>query len=152
MGATDTSQNTHASEIVRWANSPDGTKVWNRHKNSESKFWYLVEEPRWHKDRIYIVNDEYAELRKAEIDGKTIEYNSIGGEWYSTHKKLNWNYPITDYRIKPDEPIYYWEWEIKEKDGIIRTSLFMTDNYVSETRFVENGWRKVESSKRTWED
>ncbi len=158
----DNNTNVHKAEIIRWANCPAGTEVWTRHKNSESKFWYLVSSANWNEDRFYIVNDDYASVRKMFTDGKSIEAKILWGnkddKWseYTTDDSGNINgfYNGTKmiFRIKPDEPVYYWEWELKEKDGIIRKSIFMTDKYVSGTRFVENGWRKVKSSKRTWEE
>ena len=97
---------THEKEIQRWATCPDGTKVWWK---DNLRDWLLTVNASWNKKYNYIVDDEYAELRKAEADGKSIEYNAYyapnsGGVW-SKHLG-NITLPVENYRIKSDSPIY----------------------------------------------
>lgn len=61
-------KHTHHKEIKRWANCPDGTQVWFKDKQ-----WILINNPIWDKEYTYIVNDKFAEYRKAILDGKFIE-------------------------------------------------------------------------------
>ena len=101
----------HEQEIIRWAKCPDKTGVW--WKNCENE-WILVDSPMWRKNKIYIVDDEWAEYRKSQIDGKIIE--CYQGDYYPLEQcnqkardfKLS---PADDYyRIKPEEPVYEWQW------------------------------------------
>jgi len=41
----------HKDEMIRFAKSEDGTKVWYRQKIAKS----------WNEDKIYVLNDKYAE-------------------------------------------------------------------------------------------
>ena len=53
---------------------------------------------------------------------------------------------------KKDEPIYYYQWETQVA-GKIHTTDYMTDVFVEkQTRYKENNYRRVDSSKRTWKD
>ena len=59
-------------------------------------------------DALFVINDEYVELRKALAEGKTIQHNNS----YLYSMKENWidlkscffPAPVKTYRIKPDEP------------------------------------------------
>lgn len=66
-------KNTHHKEIIKWANFPDGTKIWARFKEGSITSWCVVDSVSWYNDYSYIVNDKFAEYRKAIIDGKVIE-------------------------------------------------------------------------------
>jgi len=82
----------HEKEIIRWAKCPEGTEVWYKKKCGK---WNLIDGPSWSAMVSYIVNDEYAEIRKAERDGETILYNgkeSSGG--------LTFTGDIEDYSIR----------------------------------------------------
>jgi hypothetical protein len=57
---------THRAEIERWAKCPDGTGVWVQRENGGE--WTLKIIATWNPDRIYIVDDEYAEVRKFFVD------------------------------------------------------------------------------------
>jgi len=59
----------HEKEIIKWAKCKDGTGVWTRNRYND---WTLVNEPYWIPSLEYIIDDEYAELRKAQSDGATI--------------------------------------------------------------------------------
>ena len=84
---------THKDEIIRWANCPDDTKVWYRRAES---MWDIVVTPLWLFDVDYIVDDKYAELRKAQADGKTILF--LGEE----ADNLSFNNELENYSIKKD--------------------------------------------------
>jgi hypothetical protein len=52
-----------------------------------------------------------------------------------------------------EEPTYYYQWEAvsKYRECII-LSQYVTDEYAEEHDYVKDGWRKIESSKRTWDE
>lgn len=66
----------------------------------------------WDNENIaYIINDEYAELRKAKAEGKTIQFKpSIDSDFKDINMSLDSyikEYPhfgVSRYRIKPEEP------------------------------------------------
>jgi len=67
----------HEKEVKYWADHPDGTLVWEKEPDRD---WERREHPRWFDDCIYIVDDEWAELRKAQADGKQLQAFT-GNEW-----------------------------------------------------------------------
>ena len=77
----------HKKEIERWANCPDHTKVWVNEGENE---WVLVNYPLWRRAFAYIVDDKYAELRKAEKDGDTILFNGEEQEHLSFNRELRY--------------------------------------------------------------
>ena len=106
----------HASEIIRLAKAKPGTKVWVQRKNNEE--WYLTNTIDLSCKQTIICNDKWAELRKAQADGKKLEYCDVFDKWMQ--RKLTTEYInttsndiITRWRIKPKEPIYEWQWIIK---------------------------------------
>lgn len=48
--------------------------------------------------------DPFAELKSAHADGKTIQVLVSKDGWLDFNKGLCWNLPISQYRIKPEEP------------------------------------------------
>lgn len=99
--------NKYKPEFDYWLN---GGKILYKHTNSNA--WWN-EEP-WSYSLSYvtaiIINDEYAEFRKALVEGKTIQLNGTavnggyGETWNDCNKENLFIYGITAYRIKPDEP------------------------------------------------
>ena len=96
----------HKKEIKRWANSPDGTKVWVKIDTKQG--WVPLVSPSFIKENVYIVDDEYATMRKAFMDGVTIQYNNCDNHWrdliLDSDVPVAWGYPVENYRIKPEEP------------------------------------------------
>ena len=132
----------HATEIKRWADMPEGTSVWTKDINGK---WYKTASPVWHKNEIYIVDDEWAELRKAQVDGKQIEFNISVDKWIpvSFIDETSRRSP-KDYRVKP-EPVYEWQWYYEDVDGYILTSEF----YTEEAAKIElDSFEKFKPSKR----
>lgn len=90
----------HKDEIIRWANSLEGTKIWHNSNGT----WSRVSSVNWKKTTKYIVDDEYAELRMAYADGMEIQiYSKYGSEW-KDWKTPDWSLPANAYRIKLYEP------------------------------------------------
>ena len=137
----------HADEIIRFANSKEGTKVWFSH---QFQSWKLTDEPIWSDGSKYIVDDGWAELRKAEADGKIIEARLSPDIW-SKHI-INEEFAPSYYRIQPDEIIYYYQWERLEMNNnrLVTSPFYVSDSEAIQLRYKDKGWRKKESSKRTW--
>lgn len=96
----------HKEEIVRWANSPDGTKVWEKLNSG----WHLSTYPAWSPNVPYIVDDEWAELRKAQADGKQLQYCDIYNKWVDrvldvSYMNTTSSSILSRWKIKP-EPVY----------------------------------------------
>jgi len=93
---------THRDEMIRFANSEEGTAVWFKHATmTEWKRNYI---PTWSKDTIYIVDDKYAELRKENIDtGRPIQVLNVEGEWVTQVVDLHFILSLSDYRLEPKE-------------------------------------------------
>lgn len=124
-------------EVIKWfCDNPD-KGVWLCSPIGE---WVLTYRPQWDTVCKYVQNDEYAELRKAQADGKTIQYNNTPHitieNWIDINSKLtsgvkNFTYPCQSYRIKPDEPKFKvgdWIRAIRGKSHIER----LTDKRAAE--------------------
>ena len=84
-----------------WLN---GGKIWERFTGNFLN--WKISEPRWNAGLyLYVQDDEYAEFRKAQADGKTLEVWVTDG-WCENERPMNFTEPIKYYRIKPDEPKY----------------------------------------------
>ena len=97
------------NEMNRWAKAPDGTNLWRRRLDEESDEWTLHNDVTWNAWFIYIVDDEWAELRKAQTDGKQLQIN-YGSGWkdleLNDDRMENTSY--RNWRIKPEVefPVY----------------------------------------------
>ena len=69
----------HIDEMRRWADAPDGTKVWSKYSKNDS--WIINNDPPFWPICDYVVDDEWAELRKAEIDGHHLQLKTQDGRW-----------------------------------------------------------------------
>ncbi len=82
---------THELEINRWAKLPDGTKVWSRCKSGSA--WDKMSCPAFHKDNLYIVDDEFANERMHFLDGVKIQSKIL----WSDDCPSTWNREWTDF-------------------------------------------------------
>jgi hypothetical protein len=132
---------THEKEIVRFSKCQDGTYVWAKYNNYS---WVLVKNPEWSKEGTYIVDDEYAEVRKFAVDNGFAWYNSKEMGWMKETNPM-FIYPIEKYATsKPDEEVYYYKW--KRKDGSnVYVCRYTTDN------LSDDGWTRIDESKATYE-
>ena len=92
----------NTDEICYWTKHKTGTKVWYKSGFTDNK-WELKEKVYWDGLGIYIVDDEWAELRKAQIDGKQLQ--TLQGIWRDetlTYKSLNGVGQPKHWRIKPE--------------------------------------------------
>ena len=95
----------HEDEMVRFAQSPEGTKVWFR--AIESRKWVSSYSPSWSNGYIYIVDDEWSKIAKQCIDDPSKVECHIGAEgwvtttFYTLRRLRQQN--VKKYRIKPKE-------------------------------------------------
>ncbi|OQX82751.1 MAG: hypothetical protein B6D63_07235 [Candidatus Latescibacteria bacterium 4484_7] len=95
-------------EIKYWAEHPDGTKIWAR---PQSEDWLILGIPGWAPDVIYIVNDEWAKLRKANADGESLQilfdgcWIDVPNDWWKKdfYALDHTVYGPEDFRVKPKE-------------------------------------------------
>jgi hypothetical protein len=135
---------THEKEIKRWAECPDGTKVWYR--DTKDKEWDLIEYAAWDDaSSVYIVDDEYAEVRKFFVDNGYIWRTN----WDMVSEKQNnpdFSYPADHYSTsKPDEEVYYYKW--KKVIG----SKVLVSNYTIDDLY-DDWWVRIEESKATFNE
>ncbi len=161
---------THRKEIEHWAKQPDGTKVWHKYTN-EDKLWELEEFTYWEKDEIYIVDDEWAELRKAQIDGATLQFKNDNRDWVSINDDW-WNnwfysdhkvYSPKDFRIKPKEwyecippegiPCWVWDDKDEYRKRIALIKSYDTEKPLPFRMSAPCGWRYAEpiKSEECWQ-
>jgi hypothetical protein len=67
---------------------------------------------------------QFLPLLKAWSEGKTLQYK-CGCEWYEPHDMLDFNLPISQYRIKPEPR----EWVVPVRDGCIYYPKGFADSY-----------------------
>lgn len=89
-----------------WCRARDGVKRWEVVKDSHTDFFNTND-----AYYIYVINDEYVELRKAIAEGKTIQFHYINptlglDEWQTINdiNSLTFSHSIDLYRIKPEKP------------------------------------------------
>ena len=140
----------HKEERIRHANAPRGTEVWLR---NVAQSWKLTDEPIWSDRSKYIVDDEWSEIRKAHLNRKTIEFQDEYDKWVVRNLDTQVMCDITRYRIKSDEPLYYYQWEKMLSHGaVITVTEYVLDDYAEKNGYKKDGWRKIENSRRTWDE
>ena len=90
----------HKNTMIWFIDNPS-KGLWFKQDGSD---WILTKSPTFkcYEGLAYVPNDEYASLRMAEADGKTIQFKAFG-EWKDSFN-FNWSQPLEYYRIKPDCP------------------------------------------------
>ena len=81
------------NEIIRWANAPKDTKVWHKYDG-----WTRYANPSWGLRGEFVVDDDWAEVRKAKIDGKKIEGLFVTG-WEEVHERCTFTMEASSYRV-----------------------------------------------------
>jgi len=122
-------------------------KRWYR--NIDEKNWDITDSEIWTDNVIYIIDNEFSELRKAFYDGKQIEAKVGDGEtWalWTLNNEPNWEGWAKDsFRIVDETIIYEWQYYTKDASGRYRLSDFYTDNEIG---ICPSYWIKFEPSKR----
>ncbi len=83
----------------------------------------------------------YADVVHAYAEGIACEYRAEGGEWI-TWKEYGKN---CEYRIKPQEPVYEWQWYFIQRDG---TAFVEHKFYADGELSTDREWHKIEETKR----
>jgi len=97
-------------DIIKWFCDNAELGVWCKNGNSDksNKDWFLNIEPKFLLDSIYVQNDEYAGLRKAQADDKQLLYKNSNVEIPSLElcnkEFMEFKECLESYRIKPEEP------------------------------------------------
>lgn len=80
------------------------------------------------------------------------------GLYTKGYKAKNW-WTHTDTDVWEDikceelKPTYYYKWEkLNIYNDLIETTNWVTDTYAEKYNFKTTGWRKIDNSKRTWEN
>jgi hypothetical protein len=127
-----------AKEIQRWSKDPK-MNVWLKPRRDSAK-WILVDKPiSWTSDGIYIVDDEYAEVRKAYYDGKTIQ-RFMYGEWKDCTLEPLWDETLPgSLRVKPlkDEVVCQWIIQVDNPKESGFTDEFFLTGLMSEDEVKE---------------
>ena len=92
-------------EVIKWYcdNADQGVLY------KDCSEWFLTYEPSWTEDFIFVQNDEYAELRKAQADGKIIQHKHCND---SDSKFKDCCYPIWEY-----EDDFRFDYHLYDKEG-----------------------------------
>ncbi len=100
---------THKNEILKWADCPDDTAVWTRGLRDEK--WTKIDAGRisWAPSQHYIIDDEYATVRKGVVDKKEIYVKTQGGESSTRIHNPHFTRPASDYSVGPF-PNKSWQW------------------------------------------
>ena len=140
----------HRDEIIRFANSEAGTRVWQKGKGT---LWTKTSFPLWNENHTYILDDKYAELRKSSIDTcRPIQFLSVYDGWTVPKGGLKFAGRLEDYRLKPEGPVYYYQWKKLCGEDRIRITNYISDEHAEKQNYEERGWVKIERSKKIWED
>lgn len=99
--------------------------------------------------------DPYAELKAAQAAGKVIQWQRDDGEWISIQYMLHQEFPVSRYRIKPEEKkLVPFEEALAHyrKGGNARIPAW--DKTTTLRRLIENGhgvWVSNETLGKVWE-
>ena len=110
----------HKKEMVRFIEAEQGTKVWRKDESNKYK-WVLLDYPSWIEESNYIVDDEYAEVRKF--------YHDNGYCYFNDEKSFNLSFwgNIEEYSTEPTKP-KYWEPINHEEAWYISDAQYMQSN------------------------
>ena len=141
-------------EIERWTKAPSRTQVWYRSKKGGK--WVKIDWPIWRGSLIYVIDDPFAELRKAQYDGKQLQfYCSDENRWCDQpleeiHFKCS---TPSEWRIKPevDYPIYLrstiYPYVIVELIDEKTETIVMAE----ERSFIGKGWECLRLEDKDYE-
>jgi len=85
-------------------------QVWVKDLGDPTDEWDTTSYPKWMEGITYIIDDEYAKIRKAFYDGEVIEWRFAGEQMWYRLLKDNFYKFVNEYRIKPKEPVYEYQW------------------------------------------
>ena len=113
---------TQEDEICYWSKHKDGTKVWGKMKSGK---WVILDQLFWTGFSGYIVDDEWAELRKAQEDGEQLQFTNGVDEWIDSELTLSYirkqhSNEVQKWRVKPKKPSYEWQWHCRDSENHFR--------------------------------
>ena len=94
---------------------------------SGNLWWYYEIDKKWIKQNKIlleihktnnIIEDKYFELRKAFALDEIIQLQMQKGHWVDCDEEPSWCFSIEDYRIKPKEPVYEWQYTYMKQMGL----------------------------------
>jgi len=134
-------------EFERWVKA-GRPRVWVKNVSDKEGDWVLMPLlPTWFKNRVYVIDDEYAEIRKAFYDGKKIQWRCESEqEWYPLSYD-DFYKPVDKYRIKPEEPVYEYKFvrESPYNGWIVTEGYYPIDE-------ADDNWVIIPDSKREMYD
>ena len=121
----------HKEAIEFFINNPD-RGVWTKHQSGSG--WKLDTAPNFLPLQIYVPNDDFAEFRKALINGKSIQSKidyicpssasaNLNNDWNENWDPAIYGFHFTPefYRIKPDEPKFrVGDWVYDYEDTLVQ--------------------------------
>lgn len=126
---------------IKWFCDNPSYGVWVRDKNDIIPGclgnWELVYEPGFWFDDLYVINDIHADIRKAFVDGITIEFynakydsSKAYGQWHKLDKlQTLMCFNAADLRIKPVPTFKVGDWVVSGEYGIIQLTTINVDGY-----------------------
>jgi len=136
----------HRDEMIRLANSPIGTKVWNRRVDSPPSRWGKSDNPSWDEDLVYIVDDRHQKIRRDMLDSPDIRiyWDTPNDGWKLWTGGLDL---IVDMNYTVGKPlIYEYQWT-----KLVEGSTFyheISPNFSVQAPDPHNGWVKFEPGGR----
>ncbi len=106
----------HEDEIERLNKLPYGTKVWYRPVD-EKRDWRKITSPGWGNEFLYVADDDWADLRMQQMDGKIIQISNDGTDWNDDYR-TTFTYPLSYYRVTPEAGTKQKEVEMRENEEI----------------------------------
>lgn len=90
--------------VIKWFCDNADKGIWC--KLLKDDYWVHCDGVSFELKNKYVQNDEYAELRKAKADGKTIQFDDPMDEqkWSDLLEPFEFLDDVNMFRIKPDEP------------------------------------------------
>ncbi len=90
-------------DTIKWFCDNPELGVWIRPAGNLS--WILIYNPAFNLDTEYLENDSYIIYRKAQVEGKTIQFEECDGVWRDEILKSVPCGALRHYRVKPPEEI-----------------------------------------------
>ena len=141
---------THKDEIQYWAEHQDGMIV--QFRTPESIFWYKTDQPQWKPRNVYIVDNEWAFLRKAQREGKQLQcLNYFNPGWTDVSLDIDATKVTTpeEWRIKPAEPKYEYQWIYEiQPDTFVITEHMTPEEADNASKALGIAFEQHQSSKR----
>ena len=91
----------YKAEFDHWL---DEGSVLCRSKANPKESWKEIKKPLWLDTYLYIINDKYVEFRKAQAEGKQLQWQDNYHKVWECGFINKFTLTLNRYRVKPDEP------------------------------------------------